>query len=57
MGVEMNTLVECLVHMVADEGVVVVLITIPVEDTTPTMKGMMVQPDGDLLLRKTGMTV
>jgi hypothetical protein len=57
MGVEMNTLVECLVHMVADEGMVVVLITIAVEDTTPTMKGMMVQPDGDLLLRKTGMIV
>ncbi|KAI5427448.1 Transcription elongation factor spt6, variant 2 [Lathyrus oleraceus] len=49
MGIEMNTLVDCLVHMVVVEGVVAVLIVIIVEDTTPTTKDVPVQPDGDLL--------
>lgn len=56
---EMNTLVECLVHMVVGEDAVVVHITIAVEDTTPIMKGrtlVTVDPDGDLL-RRMGMMV
>lgn len=50
--IEMNTLAECLVHMVVDVDEVEVLIT--TEDTAPIMKGrtrVMGQPDGVLLQR------
>lgn len=57
MGIEMNILVECLVHMVVVD--VVEVLTAVVEDTTPIMKGrtlVMVLADG-VLHRKMGMMV
>lgn len=68
MGIETNILVECLVHMVVDEAVMVleedvmvdgdgVEVLITIEDRTPVMKGrtLVMGADGALIIQRTRM--
>jgi len=61
MGIRTNILVECLVHMVVEEGVdvVVVEVLITIEETTPIMKGrtLVMGADGVLIIQRTRMMV
>ena len=61
MGIRTNILVECLVHMVVEEGVdvVVVEVLITIEETTPIMKGrtLVMGADGVLIIQRILMMV
>ena len=59
MGIRTNILVECLVHMVVDEDVVVAEVLIIIEETTPIMKDrtLVMGADGVLIIQRILMMV